>query len=610
MADTQPAQTAVAHEVPAAAATEHSSSEHEASAAVGPHDNEKAAVERAEGGGAAGTTASHSYIPENDEDYDVTFKTWIVVFILSASYGISFWIVPAINSCAPTVATLLGDPTAYAWYVSIYLITITIAFMICGANSDLFGRRWFITGGNVLLFVGFIVGGSAKNNTAMLAAMGLIGFGAGNAQLAAFALPELLPNKWRHIAIVIADLFVLFSAVVGPVAGRFAVAVSTSAWRWLFYGPAIAAALSFLGLFLYYYPPAHPRGLPFRQAVRELDYGGALLFTVAAVLTLVGINYSIQLPSSDPKVVGTLVSGLGTLLVFALYETFVPLKQPLTPTRVFTKGRGRDLTAPFVAAFVVTMFYYAINVIYPTMINVFFTDANTSFRYQIVLTLPANLGLCFGAFLLSVLGTRIGHWRWTLTGSVFIMVLFGALMGLVTPERKGLAIALVFIEQIGFGWAQYLSIAFVQFGTDQVELGIAGGLAGVSRFAGGAVAITVFSTILSNVTTKNMKALVPAAATAAGLPASSVDALLAALPLGATALEAVPGITDAIIAAAGKAYQQAYVVGVRTTALSSLSFGIVAIIACICCNDIDKKMNNKIEIYLENDVNADKNKYH
>jgi hypothetical protein len=40
-----------------------------------------------------------------------------------------------------------------------------------------------------------------------------------------------------------------------------------------------------------------------------------------------------------------------------------------------------------------------------------------------------------------------------------------------------LMIGLVFIQQIGFGWAQYLSIAFVQFGCDQTELGISGGLA-------------------------------------------------------------------------------------------------------------------------------------
>lgn len=237
-------------------------------------------------------------------------------------------------------------------------------------------------------------------------------------------------------------------------------------------------------MYLYYYPPAHPRGLPFKQALRELDYGGAILFILSATLILTGIVYTTTLPSSSPRVVGTLASGFALLVVFALYETFMPLKQPLTPRRVFVRGGGRELTAPFIAAFVVTMFYYAINVIYPTMVSVLFTDATTDFREGIKLSLPGNLGLVFGAFLLTVFGSKIGHWKWTLTGSVTIMVVFGALLALVTPERKGLAIAMVFIEQIGFGWAQYLSIAFVQFGTDQVELGIAGGLAYVVNSPG------------------------------------------------------------------------------------------------------------------------------
>ena len=123
------------------------------------------------------------------------------------------------------------------------------------------------------------------------------------------------------------------------------------------------------------------------------------------------------------------------------------------------------------------MFYYAVNIIYPTMINVFFSDANTTLQEQLLLTLPANLGICAGAAGLSFFGTKIGHWRLQLTGSVAMMVIFGALLGLGTPDRKGLVIALVFLCQFGFGWAQYLSIAYVQFGTDQIELGIAGGLA-------------------------------------------------------------------------------------------------------------------------------------
>jgi hypothetical protein len=70
------------------------------------------------------------------------------------------------------------------------------------------------------------------------------------------------------------------------------------------------------------------------------------------------------------------------------------------------------------------------------------------------------------------------------------MVVFGSLMALGNPQRKGMMIAFVFLCQTGFGWAQYLSIAFIQFGVPQVELGISGGLAGVARFAGGAVAIS------------------------------------------------------------------------------------------------------------------------
>lgn len=104
--------------------------------------------------------------------------------------------------------------------------------------------------------------------------------------------------------------------------------------------------------------------------------------------------------------------------------------------------------------------------------------------------------------------------------------------------------------------------------------------------------------------------LVPRAATAAGLPESSVESLLAALPLGSAALSEVQGISGEIIAVASEAWKQSYVVGLRTTCLSSLSFGVIGIIACLCCQDIEHKMNNKIEIFLENDENADKNRFH
>lgn len=101
---------------------------------------------------------------------------------------------------------------------------------------------------------------------------------------------------------------------------------------------------------------------------------------------------------------------------------------------------------------------------------------------------------------------------------------------------------------------------------------------GVSRFAGGSVAISIYTTILTNVQGTQAAKLVPPAAIGAGLPEDSVAALLAALPLGSAALAEVPGISMEIIAAAGAAFKQSYVVGLRTTCLSSLAFGVIGII--------------------------------
>jgi hypothetical protein len=83
----------------------------------------------------------------------------------------------------------------------------------------------------------------------------------------------------------------------------------------------------------------------------------------------------------------------------------------------------------------------------------------------------------------------------------------------------------------------------------------------------------------------------------------------------------------AVVAAVGIAVQKAYEKGIqyvsnacsmsasanfenRGICYASLGFGIVGIIACLCCKDVDTKMTNKIEVYLENTELAGRNKHH
>lgn len=75
------------------------------------------------------------------------------------------------------------------------------------------------------------------------------------------------------------------------------------------------------------------------------------------------------------------------------------------------------------------------------MVNVFYLEPTTSRSTELLLTLPPNVGLVFGACLLIAFGNVLGHWKWTLIVSWTGMTLFGALMGLCTPFNKSTMIA-------------------------------------------------------------------------------------------------------------------------------------------------------------------------
>lgn len=110
--------------------------------------------------------------------------------------------------------------------------------------------------GNLICTVGHIVTASKRSANSVIAGMAISGFGGGNCQMAAFALSELLPNKWRHIGVIIADITTIMAVIIGPVSGR--IGIENGNWQWNFWAAAIAQFLSFLGLLFLYFPPAHP----------------------------------------------------------------------------------------------------------------------------------------------------------------------------------------------------------------------------------------------------------------------------------------------------------------------------------------------------------------
>ncbi|KAF2801809.1 MFS general substrate transporter [Mytilinidion resinicola] len=547
---------------------------------------------------------------EGVRDERTTPKAWLCIFFLVMTFGSPFWATPTTAAMSSQLLTQLGQVELSAWVVPCITTCATISILIFGANSDLFGRRYFLLSANLVTAVGYIVCACAHNTSMLIAGLSLNGFGSGMAGVALIAVPELIPNKYRHIGVVLADGFVYVMIIIGPVVGRYAIIRSDHRWQYVYWGGFVFTMVAFTGLFIFYQPPKHPRGVPWREAVRGLDWVGAILFTIGAILVLVGMVYTSYIPATDKRVIICLVVGFGLIIAFGLWERFSSVRFPLCPEEIFSSHKGREFAVPFCLTFIIVGFFYGTAVIYPTMLNAFYIDANTSISTQLLLTLPANLALPLGAMLLVIFGRKIGHWKITMIASTFSLVLFGTLLAMMTPYNKVTMITFVTLSQLSYGWAAYLSVTYTQLGVPQTMLGLSGGLAGTARYAGGAVASACYSSAISNGIAKKGAELIPKAALAAGIPQSSMAAVSAAASLGAAALEKIPGVTPQGAEMVGTAYKYAVAYGLRNAALASMAFGVVGIILACFNEDIGPKMNEKIETFLENDALAEKNKFH
>ncbi|KIV99714.1 uncharacterized protein PV09_08644 [Verruconis gallopava] len=548
---------------------------------------------------------------EPDTTIDTTWKTWIAIFLLSSSIGISFWPVPTTSPMISVLAAQFGDTQSSAWFVSSFTTGCALGFLISGTNSDLFGRRIIVLVGNALSAVGSIVCATSHRSDQFIAGMAILGFSSGMSQLGLIGVPELMPNKYRHVGIVISDGVLFPILICGPIIGRYAIKDATSRnWQWVYWASFICMVINFVGIYFCYVPPKHPRGVPWKQAIAGLDYVGALLVTGGVALTLIGIVYTTYRNASSAIVLGPLCSGIGLLVLFGIWENVSSVPYKLCPPQIFSYHWGRSFTVPFMFGAVITMYYYSAGIAWPTMISVFYTTPTSPVSESLILTLPSNLGLVGGALIFACTGHHIGHWKLTLIISFALAVVFGGLLALVTPYNKSLMIGMIFCQQFFFGWAQYEAVAFVQLGVEQLDLGASGGLAGVARFGGGSLAVAVYTSVLTNSQSKKALDLVVKAGMENGLTKAAATQLLSALSLGAQAIAAVPGINPNAIAAASVAFMESYAYGLKMMALASLGFGGFGLVLCLLCEDIGPKMNNKTNVFLENDINAEKNDFH
>lgn len=207
----------------------------------------------------------------------------------------------------------------------------------------------------------------------------------------------------------------------------------------------ILNAISGLLFALFYFPPTFHMKFENRtkmQQLRDFDFIGTILFLAGFVLFLLGLSWGGGVyPWKSAKVISTMVVGGVVLIVFALYESFAKVKEPLLPIHLFKNfswvvaccllGLGARLGPPHpwlkaLLTFLFGSIYYAMAIIWPEMVAVLYTSDGGASMYAGWLsccpTLMINVGQIFGGFL----AAPIGKTKWQ---CVSVLTIGGALLG-------------------------------------------------------------------------------------------------------------------------------------------------------------------------------------
>ena len=394
-----------------------------------------------------------------------------------------------VGTALPKIVTDLGGNSLYTWVVTIYLLTSTITVPFYGKLSDLYGRRPLLMIGIGLFLVGSALSGLSQNMTQLIIFRGIQGLGAG----------ALFPIALA----VIGDLFSpaergkyqgLFGAVfgvsflIGPALGGFL--TDYVSWHWVFY---VNLPLGIVSLFVIWrlLPTIRRAG-----ASRNLDYLGALLFTIAISLILVGLTNKIDQATftvhdwTEFQVGGLIGIGLILTVLFLFVESRA--KEPIIPLDLW---RNRTYTSSMLATFLVSFGFFGAIIFLPRWFQVVRGESATASGY---LLFPLLIGLIGSSIISGQIVARTGRYKAVILASVALMVVGLALMTQLSADTPlPVLFGWMFVAGVGIGPTLAVFTIIVQNAVSFAKLGVATSNLTFFRQIGGSVGLAIAGTVFA-----------------------------------------------------------------------------------------------------------------
>jgi hypothetical protein len=406
--------------------------------------------------------------------------------------------------------------------------------------------------------------------------VGGIGFGAQGLILA--VISEVLPRRFRSWAQASANIMNAIGSIFALTVGGYLVGSRDGGWRIYFYICAGIYAVAVVLVFLLYNPPTRElQYLSFREKVTALDWPAYFLLGTGCTLLCLGLLWGENpYPWKDAHVLAPLLIGVVLLGALAVYATKIK-KDGLFHHALF---QHRNFPISVVGSALEGMGYMTAAVFFPYALSVLQAGDLSTYRQY----LCQMVGFCaFGVacFLSGLYIYKTRSVRVTGVGTFVLFLIFMCLMASVnenTPSTHYWGYILFYGSGLGLALVTFFTAA--QFATPPELIATTTGICTGVRSLGGSVGLAIINAIFASTLTSNLAPKVTNAVAPLGLEGANIGTLIGALTSGNIALaEKIPGISPEIIAAAGLAVKQAYVMSFRNVFICGAAFMAVGIIS-------------------------------
>ena len=257
---------------------------------------------------------------------------------------------PALQSSLHTTAVDMQ------WVVESYGLFLSALILVGGAIGDSVGRRLVFLLGAGLFAVASIGCGLSSSIAELVVARCVQGIGAAALIPSSLAIISAsFSEDSRGQAIGTWSGFTAITTALGPVIGGWL--IEHASWHWVFFiNVPLAAAL--IAISLWHVPESRT------ASTEDVDWRGALAATVSLAGLVYGFIESTTLGWSHPLILGSLIVGFSSLVLFIFIERRVIA--PMVPLWLFTSRSftgSNLLTLLLYAALGIFFFLFPVNLI-------------------------------------------------------------------------------------------------------------------------------------------------------------------------------------------------------------------------------------------------------